>query len=101
MKSSDIIKLALAVLLGAALAFPAGMLVAGSRTVPDRAVSAERPNSRAVRDVFSPSIRDDPWFLDRQRESVEALERHCAQTGQTCREARAARQRLTELETGG
>jgi hypothetical protein len=51
-----------------------------------------------MRNMFSPSVRGDPWFLDRQREGVEALERYCRRTGQSCAEARAARHRLSELE---
>ena len=98
MTTRDFAKLGLALLLGAAIAFPAGMMVAGSRGGPDRPAAATRRDAAVVRDVFSPSIRDDPWFLDRQREGVEALERHCAQTGESCPEARAARRRVAELE---
>jgi hypothetical protein len=88
------------VLVGAALAFPVGMIVAGRG---DGGSSANRPAPRAdapLRDVFSPAVRDDPWFVERQREGVEALERHCADSGELCREARAARSRLAELDAG-
>ena len=91
-------KLGAGLLIGAALAFPAGMMVAGSGEGPD----GVRPPGReaaVVRDVFAPSIRSDPYFLDRQREGVEALERHCASTGESCAEARAARRRIDELDT--
>jgi hypothetical protein len=93
----DFAKFGFALLVGAAIAFPAGMMVAGSRGVADRAAPAA-PRDAAIRDVFSPAIRDDPWFLARQREGVEALERHCAQTGESCAEARAARKALADLE---
>jgi hypothetical protein len=93
----DLAKLGCALLLGAAVAFPAGLMVAGSRDGADRADTAARGDA-AVRDVFSPSIRRDPWFLERQREGVEALERHCERTGESCPEARAARHSLAELE---
>jgi hypothetical protein len=73
------------------------MMVAGLAGRPEPAVPAARPTA-AVRDVFSPSIRSDPYFVDRQRESVEALERYCDRTGASCVEARAARRRLGELE---
>lgn len=97
MTTRDLVKLGLALLLGAAIAFPAGLMVAGSRTPPDGARPAARGDA-AMRDMFSPSVRSDPWFLARQREGVEALERHCARTGESCAEARAARRRLAELE---
>lgn len=96
----DLAKLGLAVLLGAVLAFPAGMMVAGSRGEGERADPPAPRASAARRDMFSPSVRTDPWFLDRQREGVAALERYCRQTGQACDEARAARTRLTEIEAG-
>jgi hypothetical protein len=91
-------KLGCALLLGAALAFPAGIMVAGMRNgVPGVRGPAPR-RTPAMRDVFSPSVRRDPWFLDRQREGVEALASYCARTGKSCSEARAARDRLAELE---
>jgi len=94
----EMAKLGLALLVGVAIAFPAGMMVAGSRDGSDRAGPAARRDGAPMRDMFSPSVRTDPWFLDRQREGIEALERYCAQTGKSCSEARAARRRLTEIE---
>jgi len=94
---TDIGKLAAALLIGAALAFPAGMLVAGWTRAPER----DRPAARRaapVRDVFSPALRRDPYFVDRQRQGVEALEDYCARTGASCAEARAARRQLEKLE---
>ena len=99
MTTRDLAKLGLALVVGAAVAFPAGMMVAGSRSRPDRA-NPPAPHDAPLRNVFSPSIRNDPWFVERQREGVEALERHCATTGDRCPVARAARLRLTELEAG-
>ena len=103
MTARDLAKLGLALLVGAAIAFPAGMMVAGSRSVSDGSNPgpAQRRNAAYGRDMFSPSIRNDPWFLERQREGVEALEGYCARTGESCPEARAARQRLAELEAAG
>ena len=98
MKTSDLAKLALALLVGAAIAFPAGMMVAGSRNGSGRAPTAPAQEAGAVRDMFSPSISGDPTFVARQREGVEALERYCARTGESCAEARAARRMLAELE---
>ena len=98
MTAKDLTRLGLALLLGAALAFPAGMMVAAD---DDRPV-AKRPSARgadaSLREAFSPAVRSDPWFVERQRDGVEALERHCAGSGEMCREARAARLRLAELE---
>lgn len=97
--TKDLVKLGLALLLGAAIAFPAGMMMAGSRDGSESR-PAPRRDTAAVRDAYSPAIRSDPWFLERQREGVEALERHCMETGESCPVARAARRRLTELEAG-
>ena len=97
--AKDMPRLAIASLIGAALAFPAGMMVAGSRDEARPAV-INRPADAAMRDMFSPSIRRDPWFLARQREGIEALESYCARTGESCPEARSARRRLAEIEAG-
>lgn len=98
MTTRDLAKLGLALLLGAAIAFPAGMMVAGPAGRPDGAGPGAPRASAPMRNMFSPSIRDDPWFLERQREGVEALEGYCARTGESCPEARAARRRLAELD---
>jgi len=86
-----------ALLLGAAVALPAGFVLGrlGNGTERERPA---RQGDPGLRDVFSPSIRADPYFLARQREGIEALERHCARTGQSCAEARAARKRLSDLD---
>jgi hypothetical protein len=86
-----------ALLLGAAVALPAGFVLGRLDSGADRQRPA-RQGAPALRDVFSPSIRDDPYFFARQREGVDALERHCARTSQGCAEARAARKRLSELD---
>ena len=89
-------RLAVALLLGAALAFPAGLIVAG---LGSPAPAEHRPAAAAagpMRNMFSPSIDGDPWFIERQREGIEALERHCRQTGESCHEAREARRWLEE-----
>ena len=94
MTRGELVRLGGALLLGAALAFPAGLILAGRGETP-RPAKARPP--AAVRDVFSPGVRSDPWFLDRQRENIAALEAHCRRTGETCAEARAARRRFDEL----
>jgi hypothetical protein len=96
--AKELAKLGVALLIGAAIAFPAGLLVAGFAEDPADRRRAAPSGSAAVRDVYSPALRSDPWFVDRQREGVEALERHCARTGESCPEARAARRRLATLE---
>jgi len=85
----------LALLLGAAVALPAGFWL--GRLGSDAGIPRAAAGDPARRDVFSPSVRSDPYFLEQQREGVAALERHCAQTGESCAEARAARRHLAEL----
>ena len=94
--SRDLAKLGCALLVGAALAFPAGLLVAGWADGPEDRPPARRSGPAQVRAVYSPALRNDPWFVDRQRAGIEALELHCRQTGQNCREAREARRWLDE-----
>lgn len=89
MAGRDLVRLGCALLLGMALAFPLGLMVAGQRggnePAPRSTASAER------RDVFSPRVRDDPYFREQQRRNVEALEAHCRQSGESCAEAEQAR----------
>jgi hypothetical protein len=54
-----------------------------------------------MREILSPTIRNDPYFLDRQRQGIEALEAHCRRSGEMCAEARAARRRFDELGKQG
>ena len=83
--------LAVAVL---ALVFAAGVWVGGSGS--DRRDREPAPDSAAGRAMYSPNVLGDPWFLERQRENVAALERQCAERGEFCREAREARRWLDE-----
>ena len=83
----------LALLLALAVAFAAGMRV--GRAGPERG-DARSPQAASTRAVYSPNVLGDPWFLERQRENVEALERECADNGELCAEARAARRWLDE-----
>ena len=96
MTPRDLAKLGCALLIGAALAFPAGLLVAGWDDTPRERPAARAGKAPPVRDVFSPALRSDPWFLERQREGIEALESHCRQSGENCAEAREARRWLDE-----
>jgi len=98
--SRDLAKLGGALLVGAALAFPAGLLVAGWADAPQDRPPPRSSGPAAVRDVYSPAVRSDPWFIERQRVGIEALENHCRQTGENCPEAREARRWLDEQAQG-
>jgi hypothetical protein len=88
MAARDLAKLGCALALGLAIAFPAGMIFAG-RGEPDRLPQAE--SDAGNRQVFSPRVLEDPHFRAQQRRNVEALERHCRESGELCAEAEGAR----------
>ena len=94
MTGKDLIRLAAALLLGAAIAFPAGLWVAGQSEADEQ--PAPRP-SATMRAMFSPDVRGDPYVQNQLRQQVEALEAHCRRTGEMCAEARAARRRQEQL----
>ena len=85
-----------ALLFGAAVAFPAGVWVAGKDKTERSALRQTHADRRAV---FSPDVRGDPYVLDQLRRQVEALEAHCRRTGEMCAEARGARLRLEQLSS--
>ena len=100
---SSRLRLGCAALIGAAIAFPAGVIVGGSfpwnerRAVEKR--SAMKPAQKPqARDFYSPKFRSDPYVLDQQRQVVEALELSCRQFGERCREAAEARRRIEEAQ---
>lgn len=97
MTAKELGRLGAALLIGAGLAFPAGWMVAG---LSNRPATPAHSGPAGVADVFSPALRSDPWFIEKQREGYEALERECRRTGEYCAEAREARRLLTELEHG-
>ena len=97
MTAKELARLGGALLIGAGVAFPAGWMVAGLSNGPSAPLHS---GPAGVRDVYSPALRSDPWFLEKQREGYEALERQCRQTGEYCAEAREARRLLAELERG-
>jgi len=84
-----------ALLLGAALALPAGIML-GGRVEHDPTSRVASGSASASRNPFSPRIVSDQAFLDQQRGNVEALERHCRETGESCATARAARRWLED-----
>lgn len=85
-------------LLTAAVAFPAGLWMAGStgpRASAPR-VSAPPRSGSALRNPYSATIRTDPHVLEAQRGVVEAMERACDRGRAQCPEAAAARRYLED-----
>lgn len=96
MAGRDLARLGCALLVGMALAFPAGLMVAGQGDE-----DAPRPRGDAAaerRNVFSPHVRDDPYFREQQRRNVEALEAHCRDSGALCAEAEQARRWIEQAD---
>jgi hypothetical protein len=91
----DALRLGSALLLGAAIALPVGMMLGGGDAPQQRPAPAAGEDP-GMRQVFSPNVRDDPYVRARLREQVEALEAHCDSTGELCAEARAARAELDD-----
>lgn len=87
-----------AVLLTAAVAFPAGMWLARSAasSAPPPTRTAP-PGAADVRNPYSATIRTDPYVLTRQRALVEAMESDCRNNGRLCPKAGAARRYLDGL----
>jgi hypothetical protein len=91
------------VILGAAIAFPAGVMFAGREPVPEKASPPVNSGSRAAkpvaRNVYSPTIFNDPFVQDQLREMVEALESHCRNQREHCAEAKQSRRWLDQQKT--
>ena len=86
---------------GAAVAFPAGLMLGGRDAPREREVIVTRPNAPAAktiegRNFYSPNVSTDPYVLDQQRRVVEALELECRHFGKHCAEAGQARKRIEE-----
>ena len=89
------------VLLGAALAFPIGYLLAPTdvRTQLPVTAKAELPSDGSKgRNVFSPSIAGDPYVREQWRRTADMLERQCRERGLYCAEAKQARARIEGLD---
>jgi hypothetical protein len=98
---SDRRRLGCAALIGAAIAFPAGMMLGGGgggEREADRRGEEVTPAraKQSMRDFYSPNILDDPYVIEQQLRVVEALELSCRHSGERCREARQARRRVEE-----
>lgn len=90
MRARDWRGLGCAALIGAAAAFPAGVMFASREPAPSTASKrAAAPAER--RDFYSPKVTTDPYVMDQQRKLVEALEMQCRQSGANCAEAKQAR----------
>lgn len=92
-----------AALLGASIAFPAGLMVRGGGTPVRTAAEPARPGPaagqrRTARNPFSPRIAGDPYVIDEQRKVLQALELSCRQLKRHCAEAGEARRRIEEAE---
>lgn len=96
MKGTGWARTGCALLLGVAIAFPAGLML-GRRGSSDEIEVRRARQTAERREVFSPRILSDPYFVDQQRRNVEMLEEVCRRTGQSCREAREARHWLEKL----
>ena len=87
-----------AALVGALIAFPAGVMVTrrGEGGEPPQPSRNPPRGTATSRDFYSPNVVSDPYVLEQQRRVVEALERSCRDLGENCAEARQARQRVEE-----
>jgi hypothetical protein len=92
MTRGETIRLAVALLLGMAIAFPVARLVRGDEPVPVQ-VTASDPG---FRQVYSPRVLSDPHFLAQQRRNVEVLEQDCRARGEHCAAAKDARRWLEQ-----
>ena len=94
-------RLGCAAVLGAIIAFPAGMALSGREPVEPEAsktTSAPVRNERVARNPYSPNVLSDPYVLQQHQAIAEALEMSCRETGEGCAEAKQARRYLSERE---
>jgi len=100
MNRRNLTTLACAALVGAAIAFPAGVFFGGRDAMRQNDRPATQrdnaPVKADVRNVFSPQIYNDPYVQNEQRKVVEELEAQCRHAGEHCAEAKAARRWLNE-----
>lgn len=88
--------LAVGLVLGALLAFPAGLMLGrGDEPAAERTRRAPA-GGEALRNPYSPDLLGDPAFPAQQRKNAEALEAACRERGEFCPEAKAIRRWLDE-----
>jgi len=96
-------RLAVAAVLGAAVALPVGMMVGSKQAeqAPGEADTQRRSaGTPGIRNSYSPKFRSDPYVISEQKRVVEALESSCREQKLYCEEARQARLRVEEAEAG-
>lgn len=96
MKSTTGFALGCAFLIGVGLAFPAGLMVAGRVQSDPAPAPRAHPRHAAMMNPYSPNITQDPYFVEQQRQGLQALERSCRETGKFCNEAAQLRQWLVD-----
>jgi hypothetical protein len=94
-------RLGCAALLGAIVAFPAGVVFSGRESVrsgaPDLKATPEPARHKTeARNPYSPNVLSDPYVLRQHQQIVAALELSCRKTGENCVEAKQARRYLFE-----
>ena len=99
-------RLGCAALIGALLAFPAGMTLSTREPVQLDAPHAQRPsgqpgNAIDARKPYSPEVLGDAHVIDEHRRTAQAMELSCRQTGQLCAEAEQARKYLLARDGEG
>ena len=93
--------LAAGLVLGALLAFPAGLMLGRGGDEPrGRAPPAGHAEATGMRNPYSPRVLSDPAFVAEQRRNAEALAAACERTGAYCEEAEAMRRWLSGVRSG-
>jgi hypothetical protein len=99
-------KFGCAALLGAIVAFPAGMAFSSREPVQAEAPKARTPSGQPRkamegRNPYAPEVLSDAHVIDQHRRTVETMELSCRQTGALCAEAEQARKYLVTREAEG
>lgn len=95
MTPKDLARFGCVVVLAMAVAFLAGLAINRGSGGPVRGAAGP---AAPARQVYSPKVLTDPYFLDQQRRNAEALERRCREQGELCAEAAALRRWLSERD---
>lgn len=83
-----------AALLGAAVAFPAGLIIGWHDPPVEKAQRGTAGMIGNYRKIYSPDAHNDPYVQAQWQRVVEELEAQCSYTGERCTEAKAARESL-------